>query len=36
MIELEDATGAALVRTRELQARVGFFVLRFILGKRSF
>jgi hypothetical protein len=36
MIELEDATGAALVRTLELQGRVSFLVLRLILGERSF
>jgi len=36
MIELEDATGAALVRPRDLQGRVGFLVFRLILGDRSF
>jgi hypothetical protein len=36
MIELEDATGAALVRPRDLQGRIGFLLLRLILGERSF
>src|SRR5262249_60536599 len=36
MIELEGATGAALVPPHELQGRIGFVVLRLILGERSF
>src|SRR5215467_13398561 len=36
VIKLEGATGAALVHPYELQGRVGFVVLRLILGERSF
>jgi putative tryptophan/tyrosine transport system substrate-binding protein len=36
MIELENAARSALVRTRELQFRVGFLVLGLIPGERSF